>query len=157
VTDNEDIPLSLQFHNDWFQTNHDISIRFTSTIPVVEFIVVSTFVVFWVFLLIISWVLFTPGLISLPQFPRMSYRRRHLRLIRLEISKSSWGSSSMIQSASFAEVWKSRPTSSVNALRTQSQQLTSRLASSPTFSLISAGNAWAYFHPCGDRSESPPI
>ena len=51
MPNNKDIALSLQLHNDRLKTNNHITIRFTTSISVIEFVFVSTFVIFWVLLL----------------------------------------------------------------------------------------------------------
>jgi hypothetical protein len=51
MTNDEDIPLSLQLHDDRLKTYNNITIRFTTSISVIEFIVIPTLIVLWVLLL----------------------------------------------------------------------------------------------------------
>jgi hypothetical protein len=51
MANDKDITLSLQLHDDWFKANNDVSVRFTPSVSIIEFILVSTLVVFRVFLL----------------------------------------------------------------------------------------------------------
>jgi len=51
MANDEDITLSFQLHNNGLKTNDNISVGFTTSVSVVEFILISTLVVFWVFLL----------------------------------------------------------------------------------------------------------
>jgi hypothetical protein len=51
MPDNEDITLTLQLHNDRLKTNNDVPVRFTTSISVIELVLISTLVVFRVFLL----------------------------------------------------------------------------------------------------------
>lgn len=51
MSDNQDVLLPLQLHDDRFQPDHHVSITFSTSISVVEFVFVARFVVLRVFLL----------------------------------------------------------------------------------------------------------
>jgi hypothetical protein len=54
MPDNEDVLLSLQFHDDGFKTNHYIPVRFPSSVTIIELVLISAFVVFWITFLFVS-------------------------------------------------------------------------------------------------------
>jgi hypothetical protein len=54
MPDDKDVLLSLQFHDDGFKTNHHIPVRFPPSVTIIELVLVSAFVVFWITFLFIS-------------------------------------------------------------------------------------------------------
>ena len=54
MPDDEDVLLSLELHDDRLQTDDHIAVRLASSIPIVEFVLVPTLVVLWIFVLRVS-------------------------------------------------------------------------------------------------------
>ena len=48
VTDNQDVILSLEFHDDGLKPDDDITIRLAAAIPVVKLVLVSVGEVIWI-------------------------------------------------------------------------------------------------------------
>ena len=48
VAYDDDIVLSLHFHNDWFESNDDIAVALSASVSVVVLVFVAISVVFWV-------------------------------------------------------------------------------------------------------------
>lgn len=46
VRDDNDVLAAFQFHNDWFQTDDNVAVRFTSSVSVVVLIIVACLKVF---------------------------------------------------------------------------------------------------------------
>ena len=90
----QDIILPLQFHDNRFQPDDDVSIRLAAPIPVVELIFVACCVVFRVAILmrprytiLVSEVSEVDREEGVPRSLRMSSRRKRLRRARRETSR----------------------------------------------------------------------
>ena len=76
VTDDEDVLLPLQLHDDWLETRDQVLIRFSPRISVVEFVLVSLGKVFRVLLLnlFISHLIADSGVDFIESLPGFSWR-----------------------------------------------------------------------------------
>ena len=151
MPNDQNVLLPLKLHDDRLQPDYHISIRLSTSIPIVELVVVPTLEVFWVFFL--SKELHpTNSVLYSPQSPHRSSHHILLHPAHPTISTSSSRRAASSLSGLSAAESMSIPT--LSAIQTISLTSNGR---SPIFFFTSSGNAFAYSSPLGERSESPPI
>lgn len=114
MSDNQDVFLSFQFHDNRFQPDNDIAIRLPATIPVIEFIIVSCLEIFRI-LFLQRHSRSVCGPISKtqcsPQFLHRSFRHIHLRLAHLMTSMLASDTGDSQPSVLCVSEWMSTPVS----------------------------------------------